>query len=126
MGLTYLLLALAFLFVGPYVILYGHSGAYISAGLISAGFCLGYPSYSAFISDRVERDHQSKIASAVSMFGCIGAAIGIPLYNRVLFRATHTGMARATTVFASVILSLVCFGAAAESEDSESDVSGNG
>lgn len=108
--LNYVLWVFAMAFIGPYVILFGHLGAYISSIFLSAAVVLGMPASATLISERVERDHQSKCSAALAMMGSLGAIVGTPLYSRVLFKATHRGMAKATPMFASMLLAACCAG----------------
>lgn len=101
------LFALGFFFFGPFAVYVGHSGPYIGNIFTCVALALFLPSLQTIISQRVNRDDQAKCQAAVSALGTAGAVIGVPLYNRCLFRATAVGVDRALPAFASMIVALL-------------------
>ncbi|CAK0801718.1 unnamed protein product [Prorocentrum cordatum] len=100
--------AVAYLFWGPYTVMIGRSGPYIGNVAQGAAFALIIPSMQAIISQRVEKDNQSKSFSAVSAVSTVGCMLGMAFYSGVLFSGTATGMMRALPAIVSACLALAC------------------
>merc|ERR1712190_236761 len=96
-----------------YTVLRGHAGPYVGNMFLSLGKVAVFPAFQTILSQRVEKAHQSKCQAALSSVGTAGAVVGVPLYSRVLFRATAQGAQRATPAIFSMLLALLCAGLSA-------------
>jgi len=74
----------------------------------AAGFALLFPAMQAIVSQRVERENQSKCFSAVSAVATIGIMLGMPFYSGVIFDGTASGMHRALPSLVSAFLAVIC------------------
>jgi len=103
-----LMFAAGYFFVGPFTILVSMVGPYISSPTLALAVMIIFPAFSTIVSQRVEQENQAKCQSAISAVGTLGAVIGIPFYNKVLFKATAHGLDKARCPITSFFLASIC------------------
>jgi MFS family permease len=98
----------AYFFWGPYTVMVGRSGPYIGNVVQGAAFAFIIPSMQAIVSQRVEKDNQSKSFAAISTVSTVGIMLGMACYSGVIFSGTATGMMRALPAIVSASVALLC------------------
>jgi MFS family permease len=105
--LGHVMFVVAYCFWGPYTALVGHHGPYFGNMMQAAGFAFMFPAMQAIISQRVEKDNQSKCFSAVSTVSTLGIMLGMPCYSEVIFDGMATGIMRAVPSLVSACFALL-------------------
>jgi len=99
---------IGYFFCGPYAVLVDPYGSMFFTGLAcSIGHHVGGPAGLTIVSQRAGERNQGSCQAAMVAFGSLGAAVAVPLYNRVLFDATATGLDKARCPMASLLAAVV-------------------
>lgn len=105
---AHFLFFVSYLLWGPWIILVGHSGAYLGQIVGSCAMPLLIPVGQTLVSQRVAKEHQSQCQAALLTCGTLGMVFGAPTYSRILFDGTARGMWKATPAFVSAFLAFLC------------------
>jgi len=100
---------LGYVFCGPYAVLVDPYESMFFTGLAgSIGHHLCTPAEHTLVSQRAGKQNQGSCQAALVAFGSLGAAIAVPLYNRVLFDATASGLDKARCPMVSLLVAALC------------------
>jgi hypothetical protein len=98
---------LGYVFYGPGIFI-GHAAPYIASLFLGTGLSPVSLSVSTTVSTRISDAHQARCQATIGLVSKIGAAIGPPIWNSVLFDGTATsGFHFILPPFASMLVAVV-------------------
>lgn len=94
--------------VGPFTIFVSFAGPYAASVVFAMAVMITFPAFQTIVSQRAEAENRARVQSAVFAIGTLGTVISVPLYNRVLYDSTATGLHKAICPITSMTLAFLC------------------